>query len=143
MGDTSSYAVTRDLNWRSLARYTPNRNPGPTLLPQKRLGTLFTDAGDPIYPSAQQVVFQNLKQIHPSPSLNECEQSEQACRIWGQKFGARHFSLSRHDPEPFKIGRRLGGGGFGLVSETTLDGIALAIKRTYTRKLTSEQLNEI
>jgi serine/threonine protein kinase len=68
---------------------------------------------------------------------------ERAYRVWDQKFGTRQLSLGRGDAAPFTIERYLGGGGIGVVHETRLETIPLAIKRTYTRKLTTDQLNEI
>ena len=50
--------------------------------------------------------------------------------------------IEREDQSPFKTGRRLGGGGIGIVYETKLDGISLALKHTYTRKLTPLHFNE-
>lgn len=71
------------------------------------------------------------------------EEREQAHAAWQTRFGVRQLSLSREDPDLFNAGRRLGGGGFGIVHQTTLNGIPLALKRTYPRKLTEDQLNEI
>lgn len=65
-----------------------------------------------------------------------------ALRAWSQRFGSAQVHFSRTDPTPFTAGRRLGGGGVGIVHETKLDGIALALKRTYTRKLSDRDLNE-
>jgi hypothetical protein len=76
-------------------------------------------------------------------ALNEDSEGERAYRVWDQKFGARQLSLGRGDAAPFTIDRHLGGGGIGIVHETRLESIPLAIKRTYTRKLTTDQLNEI
>jgi serine/threonine protein kinase len=77
---------------------------------------------------------------HESDGASE---SERAYRVWNHKFGARQLSLGRDDAAPFTIGRYLGGGGIGVVHEIRLETIPLAIKRTYTRKLTIDQLNEI
>jgi hypothetical protein len=51
--------------------------------------------------------------------------------------------MAKDEPALFIPGRRLGGGGIGVVHETTLDGITLAVKCTYTRRLTNHQWNEI
>jgi serine/threonine protein kinase len=71
------------------------------------------------------------------------EDSNKAHEAWKQKFREPQIRLVRSDPEPFKPERRLGGGGVGIVYETYLDGIALALKRTYTQKLGERDLNEI
>jgi serine/threonine protein kinase len=70
-------------------------------------------------------------------------ESERAYCVWDQKFGTRQLNLGRGDAAPFIIERYLGGGGIGVVHETRLETIPLAIKRTYTRRLTTDQLNEI
>ncbi|KAH7071264.1 kinase-like domain-containing protein [Paraphoma chrysanthemicola] len=69
--------------------------------------------------------------------------SEKAHEAWTKKFGKPQIELERHEPEPFVAIRRLGGGGAGTVYETRLDGIALALKRTYTRRLHEHALNEV
>jgi serine/threonine protein kinase len=69
--------------------------------------------------------------------------SEKALETWRHKFGVPQIRLVRSDPQPFVPGRRLGGGGAGIVYETHLDGVALALKRTYTHKLGERDLNEI
>ncbi|KAF2125571.1 kinase-like protein [Dothidotthia symphoricarpi CBS 119687] len=69
--------------------------------------------------------------------------SDAALAAWDRNYRSRQLELTRNDPEPFRPGRRLGGGGIGIVHETKLDGISLALKRTYARKLTDHQLNEI
>lgn len=67
-----------------------------------------------------------------------------AVAAWKQKFGfQRHVELTKDDKELFIAGRRLGGGGFGEVHETVIKGISVALKRTYVRRLTPRQLNEI
>jgi serine/threonine protein kinase len=76
-------------------------------------------------------------------SQPETAGSQQAHNAWKNRFNARQITLSREEPEAFTTGRRLGGGGIGIVHETILDGIPLALKRTYTRRLTDQQLNEI
>jgi serine/threonine protein kinase len=67
----------------------------------------------------------------------------QAHTAWKRCFNVRQLNLGRDDPEIFTPGRRLGGGGIGIVHETSIDGIPLALKRTYTRRLNDHQLNEI
>jgi serine/threonine protein kinase len=69
--------------------------------------------------------------------------SEAALAAWNRKFTTRIVEVGKGEPGLFNAGRRLGGGGIGVVHETTLDGIALAVKRTYTRRLTDHQWNEI
>jgi serine/threonine protein kinase len=68
--------------------------------------------------------------------------NQPALDAWTRKFRSPQVQLQRTDPSPFVAGRRLGGGGVGIVYETHLDGIALALKRTYTRKLNDNDLNE-
>ncbi|KAH7079490.1 kinase-like domain-containing protein [Paraphoma chrysanthemicola] len=69
--------------------------------------------------------------------------SQKAHEAWTKKFGKPQVELERHEPEPFVAIRRLGGGGAGTVYETRLDGIALALKCTYTRRLHEHALNEV
>lgn len=69
--------------------------------------------------------------------------SEDALSAWNRKYSTRQVRLARDEPEPFKPGRRLGGGGIGIVHEVNLDGISLALKRTYAKRLTEYDLNEI
>ncbi|KAH7397293.1 kinase-like domain-containing protein [Pyrenochaeta sp. MPI-SDFR-AT-0127] len=69
--------------------------------------------------------------------------SEDALSAWNRKFSTRQVRLAREEPEPFSPGRRLGGGGIGVVHEVNLDGISLALKRTYAKRLTEYELNEI
>jgi serine/threonine protein kinase len=69
--------------------------------------------------------------------------SDAANRAWKERFSEPCIRLELSDPAPFVVGRRLGGGGVGIVVETHIDGIALALKRTYPRKLTTDHLNEI
>jgi serine/threonine protein kinase len=74
----------------------------------------------------------------------EGDDSDEAIAAWNRRFGARRqVEFTRNDKEPFMAGRRLGGGGVGIVHETYLDGIPLALKRTYTRRLSPHELNEI
>jgi hypothetical protein len=68
---------------------------------------------------------------------------EHAHAAWRSQFAARQLVLNHEDQVPFTSRRRLGGGGVGIVHETKLNGIPLALKRTYTRRLTDFQLNEI
>jgi hypothetical protein len=68
---------------------------------------------------------------------------EHAHAAWRSQFAARQLVLNYEDQVPFTSDRRLGGGGVGIVHETKLNGIPLALKRTYTRRLTDFQLNEI
>jgi serine/threonine protein kinase len=69
--------------------------------------------------------------------------SELAIAAWKRRFPTRIVEVAKGEPELFSPGRRLGGGGIGVVHETTIDGIAVALKRTYTRRLTDQQWNEI
>ncbi|KAF1850274.1 kinase-like protein [Cucurbitaria berberidis CBS 394.84] len=69
--------------------------------------------------------------------------SEDALSAWNRRFASRQVRLAREEPEPFIPGRRLGGGGIGVVHEVKLDGISLALKRTYAKRLTDYELNEI
>jgi hypothetical protein len=85
---------------------------------------------------------QYSNEIH-QPTPNDDGEIERAYSAWDQKFGARQISLGRDNADPFSTGRRLGSGGIGVVYETRLGSIPLAIKRTYARKLTRDQLNEI
>jgi hypothetical protein len=68
--------------------------------------------------------------------------SNQAVAAWNCNFdNRRQVKFTRVEKEPFVPGRRLGGGGVGIVYETSLDGIPLALKRTYTRRLCPHDLN--
>jgi serine/threonine protein kinase len=69
--------------------------------------------------------------------------SEAALTAWTQRFGARQVKFNRNDPEPFTSSKRLGHGGCGFVDEVSLGGIALALKRTYPRKITACAKKEI
>lgn len=69
--------------------------------------------------------------------------SEDAILAWNRRFAEPQVRLERNDPALFSTVRRLGAGGIGVVFETKLDGISLALKRTYTRRLTDHHLNEI
>lgn len=72
------------------------------------------------------------------------EDSTSAIAAWNRNFSGRpQLELAREDALPFTVGQRLGGGGVGVVFETHIDGIPMALKRTYTRRMTSQQLNEI
>jgi serine/threonine protein kinase len=79
---------------------------------------------------------------HHSPPASTSD-SEKALEAWKRKFGELQIRLARSDPAPFVPGRRLGGGGAGIVYETQLGGVALALKRTYAQKLSKRILNEI
>jgi serine/threonine protein kinase len=81
--------------------------------------------------------------ISTLPAHAPTAENDHAHAAWRSQFGTRHLVLNREDQEPFTSGRRLGGGGVGIVHETELNGIPLALKRTYTRRLTDSQLNEI
>jgi hypothetical protein len=72
---------------------------------------------------------------------NESE-SEHAHRLWDQNFATRQLSLGRNDPDLFSIGRHFEGSGIGIVHEIRFNSIHLAIKWTYPRKLTTNQLNK-
>jgi hypothetical protein len=69
--------------------------------------------------------------------------SELAIAAWKRRFPTRIVEVAKGEPELFSPGRRLGSGGIGVVHETTIDGIAVALKRTYTQRLTDQQWNEI
>ncbi|KAF1934670.1 kinase-like protein [Clathrospora elynae] len=69
--------------------------------------------------------------------------SQNALLAWNRKFAAHQVRLERGEPEIFSPGRRLGGGGIGVVHEVQLDGISFALKRTYAQHLTDYDLNEI
>lgn len=69
--------------------------------------------------------------------------SEAAIAGWDRRFSSRQVNFSKEDELPFKPGRTLGRGGLGIVVETEIEGIAVAWKRTYTRRLTPQQTNEI
>jgi serine/threonine protein kinase len=79
----------------------------------------------------------------PVGTIDESYSCQPALTAWTRRFKDTQVRFKRQDPSPFIAGRRLGGGGVGTVYETHLDGIALAMKRTYTRKLTERDLNEI
>jgi hypothetical protein len=68
--------------------------------------------------------------------------SEDAILAWNRRFANPQVHLQQNDPAPFDTVRRLGGGGIGIVFETKLGGVALALKRTYARGLTPDHLNE-
>ena len=70
--------------------------------------------------------------------------SQSVIAAWNRTFcGQSQLILAREDALPFTIGQRLGGGGVGIVFETHIEGLPLALKRTYTRRISSQQLNEI
>jgi len=76
--------------------------------------------------------------------VKEDSTPQSAIAAWNRNFnGEPQLELAREDPLPFTIGQRLGGGGVGVVHETHIDGVPLALKRTYTRLVSSQQLNEI
>jgi serine/threonine protein kinase len=94
-----------------------------------------------LWPRRSEERFPNYDTVNQAnQSQNEREMARTA---WQSRFGERHVSIPRGSPDLFITGRRLGGGGVGIVHETLLDGIHLALKRTYCRKLTEDQLNEI
>lgn len=66
-----------------------------------------------------------------------------ARELWDHRFGSRQFRVGRDEESPFKEGRHLGRGGVGIVHETSLGSIVLALKRTYARKLAVSELNEM
>jgi len=69
---------------------------------------------------------------------------QSAIAAWNIHFSSRpQLQLAREDALPFAIGQSLGGGGVGVVYETHIDGVPLALKRTWTRKMSTQQLNEI
>jgi serine/threonine protein kinase len=71
------------------------------------------------------------------------ESRTMAVHAWNRQFECRQLDLTVGEPEPFKAGQRIGSGGMGTVHETVFHGIRLALKRTYTMRLTPQQLNEI
>ena len=76
--------------------------------------------------------------------VKEDSTPQSAIAAWNRNFsGNLQLELTREDPLPFTIGQRLGGGGVGVVHETHIDGVPLALKRTYTRRISCQQLNEI
>jgi len=76
--------------------------------------------------------------------VKEDSTPQSAIAAWNRNFsGQPQLELAREDALPFTIGQRLGGGGVGVVHETHIDGVPLALKRTYTRRISSQQLNEI
>jgi serine/threonine protein kinase len=68
---------------------------------------------------------------------------EKAHAGWKRMFGNRQVSLGIRDPVPFSQGAILGKGGLGVVYETNIDGVAVAWKRTYMRRIAERDLNEI
>ena len=76
--------------------------------------------------------------------VKEDSTPQSAIAAWNRNFsGQPQLELARDDALPFTIGQRLGGGGVGIVFETHIEGVPLALKRTYTRRMTPQQLNEI
>jgi serine/threonine protein kinase len=75
--------------------------------------------------------------------LRSHSDSEKALEAWKHSFGQPQLQLVSSDPSPFVAGRRLGGGGVGIVYETHLNGFSLALKRSYTQRLGERDLNEI
>lgn len=65
-----------------------------------------------------------------------------ALSAWQRLFGERQAILGPKASIPLEQGSILGSGGIGVVYETSLDGVAVAWKRIYTRKLTDWHLNE-
>jgi serine/threonine protein kinase len=59
--------------------------------------------------------------------------SDTAHAMWKQLYGKPRIVLERDNEEPFKLGRRLGRGGWGDVYESDLNGAAVALKRVYFR----------
>jgi serine/threonine protein kinase len=68
---------------------------------------------------------------------------QNALSAWKRMFGSQQLTLDIRDPVPLEQGAILGSGGLGAVYETKIDGIAVAWKRVYTRKLTERHLNEV
>jgi serine/threonine protein kinase len=68
---------------------------------------------------------------------------QNALSAWNRMFGSQQLTLDIRDPIPLEQGAILGSGGLGAVYETKIDGIAMAWKRVYTRKLTERHLNEV
>jgi serine/threonine protein kinase len=68
---------------------------------------------------------------------------QNALLAWKRKFGDQQLKLGIKDSVPFEQGAILGSGGLGVVYETKIDGIAVAWKRTYMRRLKDEHLNEV
>jgi hypothetical protein len=80
------------------------------------------------------------KTLPGNPTMHS--DSEKTLEAWKHEFEEPQIRLMRSDPEPFTCGRRLGGGGTGIVYETLIDGIALALKRTCPQKLSERDLME-
>ncbi|KAI4671714.1 uncharacterized protein J4E78_000210 [Alternaria triticimaculans] len=57
--------------------------------------------------------------------------------------GQSHVEWAREDVRPFSIGQRLGKGGVGVVHETHIGGVSVALKLTSTRRMDPQILNEI
>ena len=75
---------------------------------------------------------------------NENASLQRATAAWNRMFnGQSQLELAREEILPFTIGQRLGGGGVGVVHETHIYGVPVALKRTYTHRITPQQLNEI
>lgn len=71
------------------------------------------------------------------------KEAELAAWTWDAMYDTRQLNLGRNDPEPFQPGRHLGQGGCGSVHEIDLNGVRLALKRSYHRKLTINVQKEI
>ncbi|KAH9882617.1 hypothetical protein J1614_000853 [Plenodomus biglobosus] len=69
--------------------------------------------------------------------------SGEAHAAWSRRYRTRQIEFARDETKPFSLGRRLGGGGVGTVYEVCFDGIPMALKQTWTRRVTERDLNEL
>jgi len=74
-----------------------------------------------------------------SSALGTVAKSDGARVAWSRRYSTSRAVLKRNDPEPFKLGRLLGKGGWGDVPETDLDGTVVALKRVYFRDTARER----
>jgi len=69
---------------------------------------------------------------------NENTSLQRATSAWNRMFnGQSQLELAREEILPFTIGQRLGGGGVGVVHETHIYGVPVALKRTYAPNYSS------